>query len=338
MSVVNKIRFLFYGAIILYLLAEFFIIDGPMRRWSMGDSFRLPSQDLAARVAGKSISNSQLDRAISERLWLQGKSKESATPEELKLVRFAALDELIEREILQLQAQAISPQLPVSEDEVNERLRRLLGRFESKGALETAMKSQGVATEQELRDRLTDQIKQEKLIELRIRPFIQVTDEEARKWFEENQPFISIPERISARHIFLPTLDHPSEAAKQKLAEALTILKSKKQDFASLAKEFSEDPATKDRGGDLGWMTRARLPDDFSNQVFPLEKNSPTLIQTQLGWHLIEVTERKFAEPRTFQQAESEIRSALEAIKRRQAVTDLRKQLRQSTSTKIKIF
>ncbi|NJM37940.1 MAG: peptidyl-prolyl cis-trans isomerase [Akkermansiaceae bacterium] len=85
-------------------------------------------------------------------------------------------------------------------------------------------------------------------------------------------------------------------------------------------------------------MSRDRLPEDFAKPVFQLEKNTPTIVQTKLGWHLVEITARKPAEPRTFQQAEPEIHSALEAIKRRQAVNDLRTQLRKSMSEKIRVF
>jgi parvulin-like peptidyl-prolyl isomerase len=338
MKLINRIRLVFYGGIILYLLAEFFVIDGPMRRWlSSRGSKPLPT-NISALVGENTISNAQVDRAISERLWLQGKSAKDLSPDELKLERRAALDELIERELLHLQAKAISPLLKVSDEEINERLRRLLGRFETKGAMETAMKSQGFSTEQELSQFLTDQIQQEKYIELRINSQIKVSDEEAQQWFAENQKSLSIPERIEVRHIFIPAMDHPLEESYQKLQGALEILTKKQKDFTTLAKEISKDPATKDKGGNLGWMSRNRLPTDFAEPVFLLEKNKPALVQTKLGWHLVEVTARKPAEPRSFQQAEPEIRAALEATKRHQAVEDLRKQLRQSTSTKIQIF
>jgi parvulin-like peptidyl-prolyl isomerase len=200
------------------------------------------------------------------------------------------------------------------------------------------MKSQGIATEQNLRERLAARIRQEKLIARHIGSAVLVRDEEAREWFDENQASIALPERIEARHIFLPTLDHPPEEAKQKLATLLVELTEKKKDFATLAREVSEDPSTKDKGGTLGWMTRDRLPTDFAAPVFSLAINTPTLVRTRLGWHLVEVTARKPAEPRTFEQAKPEIISALEAIKRRQVTEDFRKSLRQKHSAEIEIL
>ena len=293
---------------------------------------------LVARVSGHPITRGQLDRALDERLWLEGKSAANLAPAELKLASAAALDELIDHELLRLRVKATVPQLPVSDEEINGRLRRLAGRFESNGALETAMKSQGIARENALRDRLAAQIRQEKFIALRIGPSIKVTDDEARKWFGENQQAISLPERVEARHIFIPALDHPPEESKQKLDAALAALTDKKKDFATLAKELSEDPATKDSGGALGWMTRDRLPADFAAPLFSMEPGQPKLVRSKLGWHLVEVTARKPAGPRGFEQAKPEIHAALEAVKRRQATTDLRKSLRQSEAAKIVIF
>lgn len=332
----SALRLAILGAVTAYLAGDIFIFNGPLHRTIEDYSSSKPG--IAARVSGQPITRSQLDRAVSERLWLQGKSASSVTPAELENARISALEELIDHELLRLQVKADSPRLSVTDEEINERLRRLVGRFESKGEFETAMKSQGIASENDLRDRLTARIQQEKLIELRIAPSIKVTDEEARKWFDENQKAISLPERIEARHIFLPALDHPPEESKLKLDAALVELTAKKKDFATLAKEISEDPATKDKGGMLGWMTRDRLPADFGTPVFSLEANKPTLLRTRLGWHLVEVTGRKPAQPRAFEQAKPEILSALEAIKRRQAIQDLRKSLRQSETVKIEIL
>ena len=293
---------------------------------------------LAARVSGHPITRSQLARALNERLWLEGKTAASLTPADLKLARDAALDELIDHELLRLQVHTSDPQISVSDAEVDARHRLLVGRFESKSELESGLKSQGIAHEKNLRDRLTARIRQEKFIAQRIGPAIKVTDAEAREWFDENQTSVSLPERIEARHIFIPTLDHSPEEAKQKLTAALAALTDKQKDFPTLAKELSEDPATKDRGGALGWMTRDRLPADFAAPVFSLETNKPTLVRTKLGWHLVEVTARKPAEPRTFDQAKPEILAALEAIKRRQAVADFRKSLRKSEAARIEVF
>ena len=333
----KSIARVFCLAAAFYLLGDTFIFNGPVRR-ALHSALTPDTGHLAARVAGHPITRSQLDRALHARLWLEGKSVASLDPAELRFARNAALDELIDHEVLRLQAKAVRPQPAVSKEEINERLRLLAGRFESKDELVTAMKFQGIAKEPDLRDRLAAQIRQEKFLTMRIGPAIKVTNDEARKWFDENQSSLAQPERVEARHLFIPTLDHPPEEAKQKLDEALVALTDKRKDFDTLAKEVSEDPATKDTGGALGWMTRERLPADFAAPVFSLETNKPTLVRTKLGWHLVEVTGRKPAEPRGFEQAKPEILAALEAIKRRNACEKLRRDLRHSAKLDIEIF
>lgn len=339
------LRLLLYIAVLAYLVGDLFIFNGPLRwRIDLGDPTspaaiaQAKSRGVVARVAGHPISRSQLERAVSEQLWLQGKSPENSAPADLASAREAALDQLIDHQLLRLQTRALDAQLSASDGEIDERIRRLVGRFETKGALESAMKSQGISNEKELRARLAARIRQEKFIDLRIGPAIRVSEEEAAEWFAENEKSLGLPERIEARHVFIPTLSHPPEEAREKLAGALAELTEKKKDFAALAKELSFDPATKDSGGALGWMTRDRLPADFAVPVFAMKPNEPALVRTKLGWHLVEVTARKDAAARSYAEAKPEIIAALEAFKRREAVAKVRNSLRSAESARIEIF
>ncbi len=323
-------------AIAGWLLLDLAVVHGPASCWV---STILPAQETpAARVAGFPISRSQLDRAVSERLWLTGKSPADLTPEDLAAARQAALDDLIDDALLRLQTQALKSQLVVTDAELDARVARFSARFGSPEMLAAAMKSQGIPDEAALRARLATRIQQEKFLALRLAPATRVSDDEAREWFEKNGKFIANPERVQARHIFIPTLNHPPEEAKQKLEAALAELTGKEKDFAILARELSEDPATKDSGGALGWMSSDRLPTDFADSVFALEIGKPTLVRSRLGWHLVEVTARKPAAPRSFDQAKPEIIAALEAKKRRAAIADLRRSLRQREAVAIEIF
>jgi parvulin-like peptidyl-prolyl isomerase len=323
------------GAVIAYIVGDIFIFNGPLeKKLTLEKFFPL---EIPARVAGQPITQSQLDRATREQLWLEGKSVESLSPADLKVARTTALHQLIDDELLNLEIKSCGEQIPVSEDELNERIRRLAGRFESKSALESAMKTQGIPNEQSLRNRLSTDIQREKFIIQRSGADVKISDDAARQWFTEHQGSLDLPERVQVRHIFSPTLGRPQEEAKRKLDEALVMLTAKKKDFATLAKELSEDPSSRYRGGELGWMSRNRLPDEFSATVFSLEINSPTLIRTKLGWHLVEVTGHQATEPRNFEQAKPEILAALETIQRRDAIARFRVSLRNSRAFSIEI-
>ncbi len=329
-----SLRLAMYGVVLAYLAGDLFVFHGPLRR----QMDRMSPGITVARVFNHQITHDQLERAVHEHLWLEGGKPEELTPENLKKVRYAALDELIDQELLRVKTNENAQQLKVTDEEVNERLRRLAGRFVSKGEMETAMKSQGIASERDLRDRLAARIRQEKYIELMTGPLVRITEEEARAWFSENQARLATPERIEARHVFIATLERPQAEAKALLDAALADLTTGKKDFATLARDLSDDYANKERGGNLSWMTRERLPADFAAAVFPLPANKPTLVRTRIGWHLVEVIGRKPMEQQTFEQAKPEVMAALEAVKRRDAVTKCRADLRRSDAGKIEVF
>jgi parvulin-like peptidyl-prolyl isomerase len=326
---------------VLYLLGDLLVFNGPLRHQfnlldpnSSTSIVNANSRGIVARVFNQPITHSQLERAVSERLWLAGKSSDSATPADHQ----AALDELIDHELLRATIKMETAQPTVSQQEIDERVRRLVGRFETKGNLEKAMKSQGIHDEMALKNRLAARIQQEKYIIGKITTTTAITDEDMREWYMKNIKHLEHPERVEARHIFIPTLGRPQEETKRQLEEALTKLTENQLDFATLAKEISQDPTTRDIGGNLGWMTRSRIPVDLAAPMFSLKIGKPTLIRSRLGWHLVEITARQPAARREFEDAKSEIIAALEAVRRGRAIAEFRSHLRNQEATNITIF
>lgn len=340
-----SLRLGIYGVVFAYLICDLHYCGGPLSRRIRKASPSSPeaiakakARGIVARVYRYNIHHSQLQRAVHERLWLEGKTLADLSPPNRKLIRYAALEDLIDHELLRMKVGVNTFDLIVSEAEIDERLRRFSSRFPNKKDLADAMVSQGIASEQDLRERLAARMQQEKYVEMRIAPLVKVTAEDARKWFDENREHLGIPERVEARHIFLPTLECNPDEVKQTLAAALVSLTDKSKDFTTLARELSDDQATKERGGALGWMTRERLPADLAAALFSLPLNQPSLIRSKLGWHLIEVTGRKPAELQAIEQAMPDILSALEAIKRRQAASDFRNSLRKFEARNIEVY
>lgn len=330
------LRIAILGMIAAYVLVDFFVFKGPLSQ--IIDRSLSSRPDVVARVAGHFITRSQLERATREKLWLEGKSFDSLNATEKTKAHETALEGLIDHTLLRDKIASDTKSIHISDDEINARLRAMLSRFTTKGEMESSMKGQGIASEGELRARVTACIQQEKWIEAQIAPMIRVSDDEARAWLDQNAASMAMSERIEVRHIFMAAMDHPQTKIDATLGAALQNLKSQRKDFATLAREISDDPASKDRGGSLGWMTKARLPADFAAAVFSLPINQPTIIRTRLGSHLVEVTARKPAESANFEEMKPEIVAALEAIKRRYAVTELRKKIRESATKDIHIF
>lgn len=332
-----------YGVVMAYLVGDLYLCDGPLsRRLKPADANGLAAaaavDPVVARVGAYNIHRSQLERAVRERLWLEGRTLAGLAPPERRLIRQAALDDLIDHELLRTKARAHAAELQVADEEISERLSRFTAGFSNKQELADAMTAQGIASMQDLRDRLAARIQQEKYVEWRIAPLVKVTEAEARQWFEANQQHLATPGRVAARHVFLPTLERDADEAKRVLEAALADLTKETKGFATLARELSEDSLTKDGGGELGWMTRERLPAELADCLFSLPLNRPGLVRSKLGWHLIEVTARLSAEPRSYEQARPEIFSALEIVKRRQAAGECRAALRHFEANTIEIY
>ncbi|MCX6847081.1 MAG: peptidylprolyl isomerase [Verrucomicrobia bacterium] len=324
------------GILAAYLIGDLFVFRGPLSHIIQRSNSN--RSDVVARVGKHFITHSQLERAMRENVWLEGKSFDALNASEKKQTREKALDELIDQALLREKIAADSTSIHVSNDEINARLRAMLSRFTTKGEMEKSMRGQGIANESELRARVAARIQQEKWIEAQIAPMIRVNDEEARAWFDQNAASMAASERIEARHIFMAAMDHSQAEIDARLSTALNDLKYQRKDFATLAREINDDPASKERGGSLGWMTKSRLPADFATAVFAMPIGQPAIIRSSLGSHLVEVTAHKAAEAANFEEMKLEVIAALEAVKRRQAITELREKIRGSAAKDIRIF
>ncbi len=338
------IRLAVYWALLIYLALDLFVFTGPLRtriRRSLPSSpesiAAAKAQGVVARVMGHAILLPQLERATKERLWLQGRTLESLPPAQRRVERLAALDELIDHQLLRVKAKANHGELPVPEEEIDEAVKNLKARYATEEEMQADLIAEGIDSEKELRLRLGGRIQRTNYVEDRISALAEVTEEEARGWYEDRAGELARPERVRVRHLFVATSGRDSAEARAMVERALADLADGKN-FAALALELSEDEQSKAAGGDLGWMTKERLPADFAEPVFKLPMKRPTVLRTKLGWHLVEVTSRKPAEERTFEEAKDEVLAALETAKRREAVKEFRKALRAREGKFIEVF
>jgi len=89
---------------------------------------------------------------------------------------------------------------------------------------------------------------------------------------------------------------HPELDTKQARTKAEDVLKRARagEDFSKLAQEFSGDPGSKDKGGDLGWFGRGQMDPTFENAAFALQPGQISdVIETQFGYHIIKLDEKK---------------------------------------------
>lgn len=169
--------------------------------------------------------------------------------------------------------------------------------FPSENEFTMYMMQNGLALEN-LKDQLEANLKITKVLE----PTITIKDEDIKKYYDENKDSFATPEQVQASHILV-----------DKKEDAEAILKQLKDgaDFATIAKEKNKD-ATKEKGGDLGFFTRENMVKEFSDAAFKLNAGELSdVVQSEFGYHIIKVTDKKAATNPTFEEKKDDVRKIL---------------------------
>jgi peptidyl-prolyl cis-trans isomerase D len=157
--------------------------------------------------------------------------------------------------------------------------------------------------------------------ETRLEAFLASDAERVREAYDERSDEYDRPEQVSARHILIQLpedADAETEAAAREKMDAIVERIREGADFVDLALEVSEDPGSKDQGGDLGFFPRGRMVPPFEEAAFSLEIGAISeVIRTTHGLHLIRVEERQAAMVVPFEEARDEI--ARDLIRREEA-------------------
>jgi len=296
------------------------------------------AEGVVATVYNAPIHIGQVDRRVTEKIWRTGRDASKVSENEMKMLRWVAMNEIIDEYIMRIKVRVNVDQAAVSDAEVDAEVKRFEKRFQTSDELDKAMIAQGIESRQELRFRLAARLQQEKYVQQQIQPYIEVSDEEARQWYDNHKKELAMPERRRVRHVFLATLDHPSDEAKSQLEGHLARILSGEKKFEDVAKAVSEDERSKNHGGDLGWMSQRRIPGDFGSAAFSSSIHSPALIRTKLGWHIIEVTAVKEPELLPYETMEVEVATAISDSRRQDAIKQYRHQLRLLNHDKVEIF
>jgi parvulin-like peptidyl-prolyl isomerase len=173
----------------------------------------------------------------------------------------ALRDELIADWALRIESKKFGPRAVG----INRELSALHSQFADSAHFGTALRRSGVS-EGSLKQMSASTIRGEEWIQDQIAARLGVSREEAEKYFEHHQAEFANPLRIRARHIFLAAAQgSPPELieAKRRAMRDLIARLSHGEDFVELTSTVSEDEATKNRGGDLGFFSADRMPGEF---------------------------------------------------------------------------
>ncbi len=141
------------------------------------------------------------------------------------------------------------------------------------------------------------------------------TDADARAYFEQHRAEFRRDAKVKARHLLLKVADNAPAAesdAVRKEAEELYARAKKGEDFAALARKYSQDPGSAKSGGDLGWFGRGQMVPEFEAAAFSMEKGDLSApVRTKFGYHLIKLEQSIPGGEMRFEEALPAIRGIL---------------------------
>jgi len=144
---------------------------------------------------------------------------------------------------------------------------------------------------------------------------VQVSDDEARKFYQENAAKFQGDEQRRASHILIAFGGKGDAAAKKaaydKAESVLAEVKKNPGKFEELAKKYSQDPGSAEKGGDLGLFGRGAMVKPFEDAVFSMKPGAVSdLVESDFGYHIIKLTEIK-GQAQTYDDVKVQIRAEL---------------------------
>ena len=269
------------------------------------------------------------------------------------LIKDRVVNELIVKALLNQEMQKRG--IEVTNKDVDDAVKEIIDKVGSKEQLDDLLKQNGISNSQFKKD-LKEEVKMKKLA--KELGSSNVSDAEAKKFYNDNISKFKHPDKVRASHILISVnpqeieevvksdpnnknIDETAVKAKvaaevqAKEAKANQILAEAKKNptqFAKLAKENSEDTATANKGGDLGFFAAKEMVPEFSKAAFSMKPNtiSDKPVKTQFGYHIIMVTDRSAAGQDPFEKVKPSIKAYLENQKQIELIDKLTESLKKS--------
>ncbi|HIJ88168.1 MAG TPA: peptidylprolyl isomerase [Desulfuromonadales bacterium] len=275
----------------------------------------------------------------AEPAFTEAKKKAALTDAEKSQIRRMVLDRLIEKKLTEQKIKELN--IKVSEDEIRQAIDdvRKQNNIPSQEALVVALAAQGLSFEQ-YRTQLQDQIEKLKLVSMEVRSKVYVGEGEMREYYTANLAKYSEDESFRARHIFFKSGEKAtSEQIMQAKATAALVLAETRagKDFVELAKKFSEDPAARKDGGDLGSFKKGDMQPDLEKAILSLKPGEVSdLISTPIGFHIIKLESRTSGTVKPFESVKGDIEEIIYRKKSEERFSQWAKELRGKATVEIR--
>lgn len=269
--------------------------------------------DVVAKVNGAAIKAIELRRA--KKVMMSGQPGMQIPPERQKDFEQQAMSQLVSAELLYQAGQKMV--IKDIDKQIDDKLAQGKARFTKPEDFAKAIKDLEM-DESELRDYTRRDLVITNFIEQTIVPKITVTEDESRKFYDQNPDKFNRAESVRASHILLGVDAKASAEDKKKAREKVEKLRKDLAggaDFAALAKENSTCPSSQ-QGGDLGFFGKGQMVPAFEQAAFALKPGEVSdIVETQFGYHIIKLMDKKAAETVAFKEVRPRIEEFLKGQK-----------------------
>ena len=249
-----------------------------------------PSENKIAVVNGAIITRSEFDRAVG---FAKQRAMQTGQPLDDGRLEERILKQLVGSELLYQESKKEG--INVDQKAVDERLEQWKKRFPNEEEYKKALSSSNLSEPQMKKD-IKRGMTIEKLIVTRFVDKTTVPEKEIKAYYDSNSNLFKQPEQVRASHILIKVEPQAKESEKEDALKKIKDVQEKQkkgEDFAKLAKEYSQGPSNA-KGGDLGYFKRGQMVPAFEEVAFKLKPGEVSdIVNTRFGYHLIKVVDKK---------------------------------------------
>lgn len=265
---------------------------------------------MALSINGEIVEDSAIE-AEFERLWPDYQrwfGEQSPQQQKQQLLEWSR-ENVIERVLLEQHARENIRD--ISSEKVEAAFAKMKAQYERQA------KAPGEQDQRKLKEDIELQMKIERLIEQNCTDMPKPTEQDIRKFYEENKEQFTSAEQVRVSHIVKHIDWQKDETEVHRIITEVRDKLKQASAFEALAAEYSDCP---DNGGDLGYISRGQMVEEFDDVVFNLGPGQTSdIFRTRFGFHIVKVYDRKEAVLRSLEEVKQQIVDALKQQKRQGA-------------------
>jgi peptidyl-prolyl cis-trans isomerase C len=203
--------------------------------------------------------------------------------------------------------------IEVEQSAIDEEIRSWREQFSSDEEFEKGMTDMNL-TEEDLKSYIRRMLCVRKLLDEEIVSKVKISEDEVRLFYDTHPDLFQQKDEVRASHILIRAATKMDDSEKKEARKKLEGIRKRLEqgeDFAALAKEFSECPSA-ERGGDLGYFGRGKMVKGFEDAAFALKVGELSgIVETDFGFHIIKVTDKKSEGMKSYDETKGDIRQYL---------------------------